>query len=378
MIRILYDHQIFDLQNIGGISRYFCEVYPHISSEVTTKLGVMVTNNEYLKSYIRNNELLIRHDYSRFIPKFSFPGKRKLWQLRNKLKGIEIIQNRDYSIKLLTEGHYDVFHPTFYDSYFFEHCTKPYVITVHDLIKEKFPEFFDLSDIETINKREILHRATKIIAISQNTKQDLIDAYQIPENKIKVIYHGNSLLSSEMIKKDDSGLYFLFTGSRTGYKNFYFFVRSITPLLNEYPKIKIVCTGGSFTKKELDFFNLLNISDQIVHNFCSDSELATLYANAIAFIFPSYYEGFGLPILEAFSLSCPVLLSDIPCFREIAGDAGLYFDPKNMNQIYNACKEILLNEELRSLLVKKGIETSKRFSWKETAKSMVELYSEIV
>ena len=131
-----------------------------------------------------------------------------------------------------------------------------------------------------------------------------------------------------------------------------------------------------FKKIELDFFNYLKIKHLIHHRSVSDNELSVLYHQALCFIFPSYYEGFGIPILEAFSCECPVLASNISSLVEIASDAAIYFDPKDKISILNSLDKMI--NANKSELIKKGIERLNNFSWKKSAKQTYEIYQNLI
>lgn len=139
----------------------------------------------------------------------------------------------------------------------------------------------------------------------------------------------------------------------------------------------MICTGAPFSLKEKACLKSLNISNRVIHYFASDNELFWLYNNALAFIFPSYYEGFGIPILEAFEAGTPCLLAKSSCFPEIAENAALYFDPKNKNEIISAMSEVL-DQNLSEQLIEKGKKRLTAFSWKKTAEKTTEVYKSAI
>lgn len=254
------------------------------------------------------------------------------------------------------------------------------------MIHEIYPQYFKHDFGRTIrNKRKLIKRATMVIAISENTKKDILGFYNIPEEKIKVIYHGNSFKpidSKPDSMSDIPNKYMLYVGSRFGYKNFMFFVKSISSLFEKYKDLKLVVAGGysgkdSFKDEEIKVFEELNIKDKIIYFPVNDSELAWLYQNAICFCFPTLYEGFGLPPLEAFACGCPVVMSDTSSLPEVGGDAALYFNPNDSKDILRSISLIVDDEDLRLNLIEKGKEQLKKFSLEKTSIETIKLYNEI-
>jgi glycosyltransferase involved in cell wall biosynthesis len=230
-------------------------------------------------------------------------------------------------------------------------------------------------------KKETIVKANHIITISENTKKDLVSLYKIPKDKISVIYLGNPLENAIPDKVENlPKRYLLFVGNRQGYKNFVFFIKSIAPILNENGTLFLVCTGGGiFSTEEKALFSKLNITNQIKQiNFENDNELAYIYKNAIIYILPSLYEGFGMTVLEAFSMGCPVVASNISSIPEVCEKAALYIDPKNTNSIRRGIEKIMNDKEIRKRLVKSGFEQVKKFSWCVTVNKTLKTYKNLI
>ena len=367
-MKILYDHQIFTNQIYGGISRYFFELMKNFENDNRIKydLSLRYSKNHYLNKY---NDLKRKP----FFKNFTFRGKYRLINILNK----------NISKKLLIKGDYDIFHPTYYDPYFLKFLdVKPFVLTIYDMIHEIYPEMFSSKDETSKRKNLLAQKATKIIAISENTKKDIIKLYNMSENKIEVIYLANSInpnKSTDDINIDLPKKYILFVGSRSIYKNFNLFIEAISPLLIEDTELNVVCVGGgNFKEMEKEKFKKLNIVDKIFQYSVSDNILAYIYQKAIAFVFPSLYEGFGIPILESFACSCPVIASNISSLLEVAGDAAIYFDPTDKLSILNNIQKVIYDDELRNQLVYKGSQRVKEFTWKKTAHQTKKLYEGIL
>jgi len=367
-MKILYDHQIFSTQIYGGISRYFIELMKKYENddEIKYELPLMFSNNHYL-------EQLSNFFYWSFFAGYDFKRRDRII---NYLNGI-------VSKKNIFKKDYDIFHPTYYDPYFLDYIgDKPFVLTIHDMIHEIYPDMFSLTDEVSKRKKLLAQKATKIIAVSKNTKKDIIKYLNINESKIEVIYHANSLKLNNDIRFKDITLpekYILFIGSRGRYKNFNLFIEAISPLLVEDTELKVVCAGGgNFSNIEIDKFNSLNIKDKLFYYSGSDSLLAYLYNKAIVFVFPSLYEGFGIPILESFTCRCPVICSKTSSLPEVAGNAAVYFEPTDKVSMLNSIQKVIYNNNLRNQLIEKGFEKIKNFTWEKTAEKTKSFYKGIL
>ncbi len=284
---------------------------------------------------------------------------------------------------MIRSGGFDIYHPTYYDSYFLKQLgDKPFVLTVYDMIHELFSkQYRDLNNDIIRNKKILVQKAARVIAISENTKNDLLRIYNVPSEKIKVVYLASSFQRTIM----KTGLpavpekFLLFVGDRKDYKNFYGFVRAIKKLLQQNDDLYLVCAGGrQFTSSEQELVKKLNISNKVKSvPFINDGVLTHLYSNAIAFIFPSLYEGFGLPLLEAFSCGCPVAASNSSSLPEVAGDAAIYFDPLDENSIQNTIIKIM-DRETRQNLISRGYKRLNAFNWEKTALQTLDVYREII
>jgi glycosyltransferase involved in cell wall biosynthesis len=250
------------------------------------------------------------------------------------------------------------------------------------MVYEMYPEYFPLHLNISVRKKLLCQKAAKIITISESTKRDLMNLFQIDEEKISVIYLANSLQHSNTILENNRidnlpNKYLLYVGNRTVYKNFYFFLRAMTSILEEDKDLHIVCTGPEFDFSEKHFFKSLNLQERLVHHFVDDTKLIHLYKHALAFVFPSLFEGFGLPVLEAFSCNCPTIISNTTSLPEVGGDASMYFEPKNEQSIRDAIINVIYSNSKRFELITKGQEQLKKFSWKKTAEETAALYREV-
>lgn len=255
------------------------------------------------------------------------------------------------------------------------------MITVFDLIHEKF---YSLERVKKYKDEKIraLKKSDFIICISENTKKDLIEYYNVSEKKIKVIYLAGLVKKNKEFKleKFSNKPYILYVGNRHGYKNFEIIlhaVKSNNEIKNNFQLFFF--GGGNFSKKEIETFKKYNFEpEQFKHIGDNEQLLGSLYSKAFCLIYPSLYEGFGLPVLEAMENNCPVLCSNTSSLPEVGGDAVEYFDPKNKESLICSLKNIILSNTYRENLIKKGYLRSKIFSWNNTALLTSEVYKSLL
>jgi glycosyltransferase involved in cell wall biosynthesis len=355
-MKILYDHQIFEAQKFGGISRYFYEL---IKRNNDCLFSIKFSENEYLLSENKYKNILLPN-----------PRKKSFFRKQS---------NMDLSKEMIGRGEYDLFHPTYFDPYFLESIgSKPFVLTVHDMINELFPEHYPLDEDMVFYKKELIKKAKRIIAVSNTTKRDLLRFYPFAKDKVDVVYHGCSFEFNQPNKIQLPDNYLLYVGKRDVYKNFYFFVESIQSVLTENKDLYLLCTGPGFDKEELIYFEKLGLKNKILHFYANDSNLSSFYMNARMFIYPSLYEGFGIPILEAYKSKCPVILSKTDAFIEVGADSSLFFDPKDPESLRDAVNLLLSKEAIRKDLIEKGSEVEKKFSWDISFDKTCEVYRKAV
>ncbi|WP_109695476.1 glycosyltransferase family 4 protein [Chitinophaga deserti] len=366
-MKVYFDHQIFSLQRYGGISRYFANIYNSLQDNGHTgcKLTVLYSRNQYIQNVK--------------FPLPAFLGERLLRKQRKLEKW-----NRKYSGYLIGKNDFDVLHPTYYHPYFLTELKKPFVITVHDMIHELFPEYFSPHEQYVPFKRATITKADHIIAISESTKNDLQKVFNIPDHKISVIHHGYQSTAPALMSETDHAYkppfkdYLLFVGDRSGYKNFNRFVLAVQPLMNRYD-IRLICTGGGeFGPAEREILIRAGIEDKVMQISATDAQLNTLYQQAMAFVYPSLYEGFGLPILEAFNNQCPVITSNTSCFKEVAGNAAAYFDPYQPEDMTRVIDAVINSKETSGLLKAEGTRQLTRFPMDLCMQRTLDVYRHLV
>jgi len=372
-MKIFFDHKIFVNQNYGGPSRYFLNLVKNLNyiENVNAKIFAPLHINKHLSSHNTNDKHFSHKIFlAEKISNYNF-FKKKLMTVNN-------IINRH----LINKFKPDILHTTYYNDDLFSKNIK-FVVTVYDLIHEIFQNEYGYIK-EIYNKKKILERADHIICISESTKNDLINYYNIPIEKISVVYLGMNLtynsqkskiFSNTLIKKN----FFLYVGKRNKYKNFY----GLLEALNLNKKIFInhqlvLFGGGKITNDEIKKILDLNLDPKnIIQLNGDDNLLKTLYQNSEFFIYPSKYEGFGIPILESFSQHCPVLCSNTSSFPEVAGNAAIYFDPNDYSSISECIDKIISSKKIKDYYIKKGLDRLKLFSWKKCAVETKNIYNNL-
>ena len=362
MKKILYDNQMFTFQRFGGVTRYFADLMYNLpANEFVSEIPMYYCENHYVTE-------TYGHEYKTLSFPRSYRIRRQVYSLVNRHVAVKAVKNNDY----------DIFHPTYFSPYFLKHVKKrqkPFVLTIHDMTFECYPQDVLIYDRTIPHKKLLISEADHIIAVSENTKRDIVEILGTDPSKISVVHHGYRGVTRPSVQLFDR--YVLYVGERKGYKNFLQWLSAIRPIFNLDPKLKVVCTGLPFSSAELKLFARWNIQDRLVHISASDAQLASLYKYALCFVFPSHYEGFGIPILEAFANGCPVCLSNASCFPEVAGDAGLFFNPGDAQSMQDVLKELLVSATLREELRQKGFERSKEFTLDRMVEKSCEVYRKL-
>ena len=365
-MKLLYDHQIFSSQVYGGISRYFFELISRFSEHQEIELG-------FYPGYFINEYGIEKYQdkcFSYYGKKYeSIPKTAKMFSLINRVK-------LDSFGKKFNP---DVYHPTYYEDYL-NHTHARKVVTVHDMIHEKLPEYFNANEKTRWIKKEIVSKAEGIIAISENTKRDLMDILNVPEEKIKVIYHGSSLSSRKnRISTYIDFPFILYVGARYTYKNFKLLIETYSRSANIKNNFKLLCLGGGpFSKKEINLLEKLKVKDRVIQMSGSDDFLADLYMQTAVFVYPSLYEGFGIPPLEAMHYGCPVVASNSSSVPEVVGDAGLLFEPTCSDDLLVNLEKVLTDTELRNTLINLGYQREFNFSWDKCAEETLSFYKSLM
>ena len=362
--RIVFDHQAFTMQNYGGISRYFVKLAESLHEDnQEIKICATLHKNEYLAN---TNTALHK---GKFFKKFP-PKTAKTVDFLNRI-------NLKRSVKKFKP---DIIHETYFHHNDIKIPRKiKTVITVYDMIHEIIPESFPAYDLTSVYKKNSVFKADHIICISQSTKNDLLETYDIPSEKVSVVHLAaekiidNPQFTNECKNKKP---FILFVGQRGGYKNFLnllYAVSSSTQLMTDFNIITF--GGGGFSQNEKNLISSLGFKENQIINISGDDHLlSSLYKSARLFIYPSMYEGFGLPLLEAMTNLCPVLSGNQSSLPEVAGNAARYFNPASIEEISEVIEEVAYSDiEIERLKVLSKVQANK-FSWKKCSKETLKIY----
>lgn len=364
VMRILYDGQIYALQKAGGINRYFANLINRLPKNFTP---ILTTLQPQVLNYP------VHPNLERFLYKrFDFrPRRVSQWF------------EKYYFRAVTTLSHPNVIHPTYYTLLTRQEIDKyrcPVVLTVWDMIHERFYEQIDPTGQQAEEKRKAIHMAQAIICISENTKKDLLERYSLPENRVTVTYLASEIDASlsDGSEPVSSRPYYLYVGTRYSYKNFDGLLTAFAKAVSVQPDIALCVVGSLFNKTEEKLIADLKLTDHIEHyGYASDRHLAKLYRCSVAFVYPSLYEGFGIPPLEAMSCGTVAVASNCSSIPEVVGDAGLLFNPRATGDLADILLFLLDNPTERDRLIAKGYERAKAFSWDKTVAQTLDVYRSV-
>jgi glycosyltransferase involved in cell wall biosynthesis len=362
-MRVLYDGSIYAFQTVGGINRYFANIIKNLPPKFEP---ILTTRINHKLNYPKHPALKV----------FSFPF------FHPKIISGPLGELYFIAIEQLTKP--DVIHPTYYfrltgKSMSSRRC--PLVLTVHDMIHEIYSDTMDHDGLIAHQKKEAILGSDAIICISENTKMDLMNRVKLPEDKITVIHSASEIDIS--ISYGDEPIpdepYFLHVGARGLYKNFYGLCIALAKIAKTKKKTQLCVVGPPFNSEELKTIVDLNLMNRIqYYGNVTDSHLAKLYRCSIAFVYPSLYEGFGIPLLEAMSCGTVVIGANASSIPEVVGDAAILFEPSDKDSLYESLSFVLKHPENRSHFISRGYERAKNFSWEKTVEKTAQVYRSLL
>lgn len=367
MSSIVYTNRIFALQRWGGISRYFCELAGRVHQAPRFDCSIVAP--------MHFNDHLLESDV---------PQRGHYLRLRGRTGRLYRAVNRLLAPVMTSAAKPDILHHTYYAPRDFS-ASRKNVVTVYDMIHELFPDEFALTDPTTQNKSRSVELADHVICISESTKADLVRLLGVPSSKITVTHLGYSSKfgsNSPPTKQSPPMLrrYLLYVGQRAGYKGFARLLEAYASSTLLRRSFDLLAFGGpEFGSVDIKTFEKLGLQNGSVRHISGDDEeLARLYRGAHAFIYPSLYEGFGIPPLEAMNCGCPVACSNVSSIPEVVGDAAELFDPLDVDSMRAAIERVCFDEERRSELVAAGYQRIGLFSWDRCAQETAAVYDELL
>jgi glycosyltransferase involved in cell wall biosynthesis len=363
-MRIFYDGQIYAIQAAGGINRYFANIISRLPGNYIPTLTTIQKTSKL--NYPVHSQLKV-YRYKTFQPRRLSLGLKKY-----------------YFRALNYFSTFDIAHPTYYSLLTQKEVREyscPVVITVYDMIHELFSQYLDPEGYTVEAKRKAILAAQAIICISENTKKDLLERYPMVEDKISVTYLASEIdatlsYGSETVP---SRPYFLYVGSREkSYKNFDGLLLAFSKAVSVNHHILLCVVGSPFSDAEQKLIEELKLTEYIKHyRYANDTHLAKLYRCSIAFVYPSLYEGFGIPPLEAMACGTVVVASHSSSIPEVVGDAGILFNPKVINELADILLSLVDSSYKRESLINKGFQRSKIFNWEKTILQTLNVYRSV-
>lgn len=364
-MRIAFDHNVFTTQRYGGVSRYIVELAKSFSGADSARVFGLFHINEYLEELAAEKR----------------QGLRKISAFPPKTRRIINHLSDFLSAGKIEKWDADIFHESYYSR---RALTLPKgvarVCTVHDMIHEIYPNLFAQNDQTTRIKKEVVDRSDHVICISENTKQDLIRFFGTPQSKISVVHHGSTALElpCEKTRSTFSAKrpFVLFVGQRSGYKNFRMLLEAFGHSKNLRESLDIVAFGGgALTPHESEFALKCGLqSSQLVQLAGDDSVLSALYQTARVFCYPSEYEGFGMPPLEAMSAGCPVVVCNASCLPEIVGDGAALFPESRPDRLAETLSEVASDGQDRVDLIARGKKREESYTWERCSQETLAAY----
>lgn len=258
-----------------------------------------------------------------------------------------------------------------------------YIVTVHDLVRLCFGFTKEPISERILLKLDIwgIKRASHIIATSQATRNDLITYLKIPDDRISVIYSGvdHSIFKPYKVRLLDKP-YILYIGSERPRKNLGGLFEAFARLKEQFPELRLVKVGipgrsKDYRRDTMRKLDSLRITQDVIFvDHIPELDLAYYYSSAALLAYPSFYEGFGFPPLEAMACGCPVVTSNTSSLPEVVGKAGIMVNPHDTHGLIEAMRQVLTNSELRDDMVRKGLQQAKKFFWEEAARQTMEVY----
>jgi glycosyltransferase involved in cell wall biosynthesis len=368
-VRIVFDSQIFCRQRFGGISRYFASLASALALLPGARVRIVAP--------------LHINDFAAHLPPELVVGRR-----------VQALGKATIPLALLSAALGELIQYGFspgivHETYYYPQPRTPRsarrVTTIHDLGYHRYPEQFRANHTIPRWMVRALRRADHVICVSEHPRRDFLELFDFPPDRVSVTHLGYGSLLGLPLEPDPVAArarfsvggrpYILYVGSRASYKNFGALLRafaSSSPLRDSFAVVAF--GGGEFTSAERTQLEKLGLVGRVRQVSGSDDLLGSCYRHAAVLAYPSLYEGFGIPPLEAMSLDCPVVCSNTTSIPEVVGDAAVTFDPLDEMAIRTALESVLGSESLRTRLIERGRRRKQLFSWARCARETLEIY----
>lgn len=367
-MKIAFDQQVFLLQEYGGISRYLCSLVREFSvrPELQARIFAPLHFNRNLASLESN-----------------LSSGQCLPRLHPKLARLIMMASKALARQKISRFKPDIVHETYYSEDDFRPNLARRVLTVYDLIHERYPSLFVNSAATSRPKKVAANRADHVICISESTQRDVVEYCGVPEERTSVIYLGVDLDFVQAVTPTQTYQprpFLLYVGARGGYKNFERLVRAFSRSERLRREFDLLCFGGgplAVFEHELVVASGLR-PNQVMQMGGGDDILAALYRQAAAFVYPSLYEGFGIPPLEAMAAGCPVICSNTSSLPEVVGEAAETFDPLDEDAMLTAMENVLDFPSRRNALIAAGRARYPLFTWEKCARETEVIYRKLL
>jgi glycosyltransferase involved in cell wall biosynthesis len=367
---VILEGKIFEEQPLGGISRIYHEILPRICS-MDERISFSIPTSGPLMQSLPRHPRITNYSTRLSVNRLLRP-QTIFWQVQDYLRA-------RMQVDSLEPDRNAIWHATYFQLP--DWWQGPKVTTVYDLIHEKFRHFFNKNYDKIFRKRKkrAILAADKVICISESVREEVLEMYELPQEHVVAIplAYGENFreMTGEEIPPDFlvERPFILYVGARSHYKNF----KTLLSAYAAWPRrkeISLIVVGNPWSKEEQEEINIAGLEGNVVcRTGTSDEELCALYNQALAFVYPSLSEGFGIPLLEAMACGCQIVASRIPVFIEVARDIPYFFDPLNKDELIAALEAACSSDTKRS----RTEDVLANYSWDRNARATLKIYEEL-